>query len=154
VKKHTVISVIGVALLGIAPVCHAAPQEDKTTAKAVGQQMADTADSIKNYTADQRDEAVKKAKAALAVLDTRIAALEARIDKDWDKMDKTARVKARNTLQALHQQRVAAAEWVGGLQNSTAEAWDDMKKGFSDAYASLQHSWEKAERGFREKGKN
>jgi hypothetical protein len=146
VKNHIALTLIGAALLGMAPLSPAATQEDKTTAKEVRQEMSDTADSIKNYTIEQRDEAAKKAKAGLAALDARINALEARIDKDWDKMDKAARVKARSTLNALHQQRIAAAEWYGGLKNSTAEAWDDMKRGFSDAYQSLLHASEKADR--------
>lgn len=152
-KKILSLSLLGVMLLGVVPSLHAARHEEKTTAKEVRHEVADAADSIRNYTADQRDEAAGKAKAALAALDARIDALEARIDRDWDKMDKAARVQARSTLKALHQQRVAAAEWYGGLQNSTAEAWEHMKKGFSDAYQSLRQSWEKAESGYKENGK-
>lgn len=100
--KHAAQSLLAFTLLGIAPLSHASPYEnDKTTAKEVRQQVTDAAEAIKNFTVDKRDEAVRKAKAALDALDVRIHALEARIDKDWEKMDKTAREQARNTLEAL-----------------------------------------------------
>ena len=79
-------------------------------------------------------------------------ALERQIDRDWEKMDKVAREQARSTLQTLHKQRVQVAEWYGGLQNSTASAWENMKRGFSEAYKSLKLSWEKAEQKYREDG--
>jgi hypothetical protein len=154
-KQYFALSLMSLSLLGIAPPSQAAQHEnDKTTAKEVRQEVTDAAEAIKGYTADQRDEAAKKAKAALAALDARIDALEARIDKNWDKMDKAARAQARSTLQALRRQRVEAAEWYGQLQSGTAEAWEHTKKGFSDAYRSLQQAWEKAERGYQEDKKN
>jgi hypothetical protein len=153
-KKHTTLSLITVMLLGIAPLSHASPDDnDKTTAKEVRQETVDAAEAIKNYTADKRDEAAVKARAALVALDARIEALEVRIDKNWDKMDKAARDQARSTLKALRKQRVEVAEWYGSLQNSTASAWEHMKKGFTDAYGSLRRAWEKAEREYREEDK-
>lgn len=155
-KKHTTLSLIAVALLGVAPPNGASQQEaskqqdDKTKSRAVRQEVADAAEAIKNYSADQRDEAAQQAKAALDALDARIEALEARIDKNGDKMDQAARAQARSTLKALRQQRIQVAEWYGGLKDSTTAAWDHMKKGFSDAYKSLRSSWEKAEREYQE----
>ncbi|HYP66630.1 MAG TPA: hypothetical protein VEP67_00070 [Thiobacillaceae bacterium] len=155
-KKHTPLSLISLALLSIATLSLAAEQDtykhenNKTTAKEVRHDVADAAETIKNYTADKRDEAAKKAKAALDALDVRISALEARIDKNWEKMDKAARTQARSTLDALQKQRVEVAEWYGGLKNSTAEAWERTKKGFSEAYRSLRNNWEKAERKYRD----
>ena len=153
-NKRTTVALLTVGLLGIAPPSPASQQEasshknDKTTAKEVGQEVADAAEAIRNYTADKREEAARKAKAALDALDARIEAMEAQIDKNWEKMDKAARERARNTLNELRKQRVQVAEWYGGLKNSTANAWEHMKKGFSDAYKSLRQSWEKAEREY------
>jgi hypothetical protein len=159
-KKFAFLSLISIVLLGIAPLSQAAwhesekPESDKTTAKEAGQETTDAAESIKNYTVEKRDEAAKKAKAALDDLDARINALEVQIDKNWDKMDKAAREKARNTMKTLHEQRVKVAEWYGGLQNSTASAWEHTKKGFSDAYKSLKTSWEKAAQEYQKDEKD
>jgi hypothetical protein len=154
-RKHTGLSLILATLLGVAPLSHAAQHEAskkagaQTTAKQVRQEVADAAEAIKNYTADNRDEAANKAKSALDALDARISALEAQIDRNWDKMDKAARERARNTMKALHEQRVQVAEWYGSLKNSTADAWEHTKNGFSDAYKSLRTAWEKAEREYQ-----
>lgn len=158
-KKHTILSLFAAGLLGVTSLGYAAqpdaaqPEHSATSAKEAGKKITDAADAIKNYTADKRDEAAKKAKAALDELDVRINALEERIDKNWDSMDKTAREQARSALKTLHEQRVQVAEWYGGLKNSSAKAWGHMKKGFSDSYRSLRHAWEKAEQDYREDGK-
>lgn len=153
-KKRTTVSLITVALLGLAPPSLASQHEkDKTSAQAVRHEVADAAEAIKQYGADKRDEAARKAQAALDALDARIEAMEARIDRNWDKMDKAAREQARSRLKALREQRVEVAEWYGGLKNSTAEAWDQMKAGFSGAYTSLRRTWEKAETENPEGGK-
>jgi hypothetical protein len=114
---------------------------DKTTAK-------DVAKTIKGYTVTQRDEAVKSAKAALDELDASIQRLERKIASDWDKMDEAARRKARATLDALHRQRNELAEWYGGLKHSSAEAWDEVKNGFSKSYDALRGAFGKARKAF------
>lgn len=156
-KKHSPGSLIAMPFLtmallfGITPLGHAAQHaNDKTTAKEVRQEVADAAEAIKDYSADKRDEATRKTQAALDALDGRIDALEKRIDKNWDKMDQAAREQARNTMNALRKQRVEVAEWYGGLKNSTANTWDHMKSGFTGAYKSLRHAWEKAESEYQE----
>lgn len=125
----------------------------KTSGKEVKQEVLDAAESIKNYSADKRDEAARKAKAALDALDTRIEALERKISADWDKMDAATRERARASLDALHKQRIAAAEWYGSLRTSSAAAWEQMKKGFSTAYQATREAWQKAENEFGEKEK-
>lgn len=125
----------------------------KTSAKEVKQEAVDAAESIKNYSAEKRDEAAQKAKAALDALDARIDALETHIEANWDKMDKAARERARASLKALHKQRLEAAEWYGSLRTSSAAAWDQMKKGFSTAYQATRDAWQKAENEFGEKDK-
>ena len=137
-----------IALYGFAPLCYAETASGKTSVEEVKQEAQDLIQAIKGYSADQRDEAIRKTKAALASLDKRIDALETRIDNDWDKMDKAAREKARAGLRALRKQRTQAAEWYGSLKNSSADAWGHMKKGFSDAYKALYDAWEKSEKEF------
>jgi CHASE3 domain sensor protein len=155
-KKHAMLYMITVALLGMSSVNYASGQEsakqetEKASAKEVHQKVDDTAEAIKNYSIEKRDEAAKKAKASLDALDAHINALEDRIDKNWDKMDQAARAQARSTMKALRERRVLVAEWYGALKNSGGIAWEDVKKGFSDAYKSLKESWEKAEQMYRE----
>lgn len=147
------------AIFSITNFSHASSHEtakkepEKTPAKEVRQEVGDAAEAIGHYSADKRDEAAKKAKEGLDALDARIDSLGQRIDRDWDKMDKAARERARKTMNALHEQRVKTAEWYGSLKNSTTKAWSHTKRGFSDAYKSLKQSWEKAEQEYSEDGK-
>jgi TolA-binding protein len=134
--------------LGIALPDDAQTSSEKTSMEEVKQEAQDLIQALKNYTADQRDEAVQKTKSALQTLDKRIDALETRIDNNWDNMNKAAREKARANLKALHKQRTKVAELYGSMKSSTVSAWEHMKKGFSDAYSALYDAWEKSEKEF------
>jgi predicted nucleic acid-binding Zn-ribbon protein len=132
--------------LGAAPVVYADKySDDKTSGKEVQHEVVDAAKAIKNFAADKRDEAAKNVEVALISLDSRIDAMEERIDKKWDKMNEAARERARSTLTKLRKKRIQVAEKYGSLKNSSSEAWEHMKKGFSDSYRVLRSAWEKAE---------
>lgn len=116
--------------------------------KEVKQKTQDLIQALGAYAADQRDEAIEKTKTGLDELDKRIDALETRIDNNWDQMNKAASEKARANLKALRKQRTEVAEWYGRLKTSSADAWEHMKKGFSDAYKKLSDTWEKSAKEF------
>jgi hypothetical protein len=137
-----------VAILGMAPLGHAAMKSDKTSAAEVGRETEELLRTLKSYSIEQRDEAVRKATAALEKLDQHIDSLEKRLDENWAKMDQAARQNARASLKDLHRQRNLVAEWYGSMKSSSAGAWEQMKTGFSEAYKSLQKAWEKSEKEF------
>jgi long-subunit acyl-CoA synthetase (AMP-forming) len=126
----------------------AQPSSDKTTAKEVKQKVAEAAEALKSYTVDQRDEALKKAKAMLDELDARIDRMESRLNIKWDHMDRVARRKATDSLTALRKQRNEVAEWYGELKQSSGHAWEDVKKGFLNSYQKLRNSFDKARSEF------
>jgi small-conductance mechanosensitive channel len=119
----------------------AADAPAKATAKDVSARADEAARAVREYTVQQRDEAVKQAKAALDDLDARIRRMETKIDREWDGMDEAARKKARTALDALHRERNEAAEWYGGLRHGSAEAWDQVKDGFVKSYERLKKSF-------------
>ena len=138
------------SLLAVSPSAFAAePAGGKTTAKDVSKKVEDTGKAIKDYTVAQRDEAIKKAQAALDDLDTRIGRLERKLDNDWDRMDMDARQKARAALRTLHKERNEAGEWYGGLKHSSAEGWEQVKTGFVKSYEDLKKSLTKARKEFQ-----
>jgi len=63
-------------------------------------------------------------------------------------MKQATRDNARANLKELRKMRIAVAEEYGSLQSSSADAWDHMIKGISDAFTVFQKSWEKAENEF------
>lgn len=103
---------------------------------------------MENYSADQRDEALKKVRATIKELDTLINDLEGRVEKKWDRMDQAARYKARATLKSLREKRNELAEWYGGIQHSSGNAWEHVKKGFLDSFEALSKAYEKATKEF------
>jgi chromosome segregation ATPase len=129
-------------------VCAAQAATDKTTMQDVKKEMAEAAETIKHYSVDQRDEALNKAKAVMDDLDAKIDKLETSIHKQWGKMDKAARHKARVALDGLKRQRKEMAKSYNALQQSTAGAWEHVKKGFADSYTDLHDAWQKAEKEF------
>ena len=122
--------------------------EDGTTTKDVARKLGETGETIKKFTVEQRDDAVRSAKAGLDDLDARIGRMEADLERKWDKMDSRARKQARATLDALHRQRNDLAEWYGGLKHGSAEAWEEVKSGFAESYRTLRDSFARAKEKF------
>ncbi|NKE69450.1 hypothetical protein [Candidatus Manganitrophus noduliformans] len=112
--------------------------------KEVGQEVKEAVEAIKEYSADQKDEAVKKGKAVLDNLDGRIEQMESRIKREWDRMGDSARKTAKTSLEGIKNQREKVAEWVGSMKQSSSGAWEEVKKGFVESYETLSDSFDKA----------
>jgi hypothetical protein len=136
------------AMFGISSLGYAGTAREATTVKEIKQETGDLLESLKSYTVEQRDEAIRKSAAAMENLDKRIETMAESIDQNWDALDQAGQKKARAAMRELRRERTLVAEWYGSLKNGSAEAWEFMKEGFSDAYRSLQKSWEKAEQEF------
>jgi gas vesicle protein len=130
------------------PAGFAKSYEDNTTVKSVQQEAQDLLEALKDYTADQRDEAIERSKTALDILDRRIDELETDIADNWDQMSSAAREKTRESLKTLRKKRNDVAEKYGSLKASSTSAWEEMKQGFSDAYEDLSDAWAKSENEF------
>ena len=152
-KNRLILTFVAVMTLCFMPLVQAQSGKDAATAQAVKKETKELIKTLQQYTVEQRDQAVKKADQALKKVDGRIDALESRVDNNWDQMTQAARQKTRANLKALRQQRNELAEWYGGFKNSSVGAWEQMKKGFSDAYQAMSASWEKAKREFDDSNK-
>lgn len=131
-------------LAGITQPGHTETSKKETSIEKVKEEAKNFIKALKDYTAEQQDDAIGKAKDALDNMDERLDALEKLIDEKWDEMDKTAREKARANLKALRKKRTQVAERYGSLKNSSSAAWEHMKQGFSEAYEALYDAWEKS----------
>jgi len=132
-----------IATFCLAPLSYTQANDDKTMIQDVKQEAQDLISKIKGYFAEQRDEAIKQTEQALKKLDNHIDALETDIFNSWDQMDKAAREKTQDGLKELRKQRIELAEWYGSLKNSSESVWEQMKKGFSDAYQGIIDTWAK-----------
>lgn len=146
-KKPAFVFIL-IGMLAIPLMCFAETPQAKPSIEDVQKETQDLLRTLKSYTADQRDEAMRKTKAALESLDKHINDLEQRIDDNWAEMDKTSRDKARASLRAVRNLRYKAAEWYGSMKSSTKDAWKHMKKGFLDSYEALSEAFGKAVKEF------
>lgn len=108
------------------------------------QQWSEAVDTLKGYSAAQRDTALEEGKEALNTMDAYIEQLEAQTREEWDQLSETTREKRKNALRALREERTDLAEWYGAMKHSSASAWDEMKQGFIDAYGTLNESFGEA----------
>lgn len=146
--KSQIVALISIGILGLSPLCYAQTGNSATSIEQVNKETQDLLKSIGSYTADKKDEAVEKAKEGLNNLDERIDALEDQVDEKWDKMNKVSRKEVQKNLKAMRKQRNQVAQWYGSMKTSSADAWDHMTEGFSEAYSAFESAWEKSEHAF------
>lgn len=128
----------------------ASHEGDKTTAAEVKEETSETYEALKHYTVEQRKEAMAAAEKKLAKLDASIDEMQNTIDERWQSMSKATREKYRKSIALLRQQRYEAAEWFGGMRQSSAEAWEDVKKGFAASYDRLETAFKEASKSFKD----
>jgi hypothetical protein len=141
-------TIFGVTSISYAKSSSTESSSEKTSIQDVQRETQEFLQALGNYTANQRDEAIRETKIALDSLDQQIDVLEMRIDNNWEQMNKAAREQARSSLKALREQRIQVAEWYGSLKSSSTDAWEHTKQGFSEAYNALYESWKKSQQEF------
>jgi len=119
---------------------------EKTSKMEVKKEVQEATESIKKYSIEQRDEAVKNTKATLDKMDKRIDQMESDLNKKWKNMTESAREQKQKSIHALKEKRNEVAEWYGGLKHGSANAWEEIKTGFSNAYEALGEAVNKAEK--------
>lgn len=121
------------------------PVHAQTTAKDVGQKMADTGEAIKDYTVEKKDEAVAHAKKLGSNIDAKIKELEAKASKQAGE----AKVKSQEMIKDLKAKRAKVSSKFNDLSKATKASWDDTKKAFGEAYRDLATSYDKAVAEFK-----
>ncbi len=144
VLKHTV----GV-LLVLASFAFTAPLQAESSDSAVDrlrQESRELGEALREYGADQKDQAEDSINRTLTALDKRIAELEQELSENWDDMSNTARERSQDSLASLREQRERVQGWYNELKASSASAWERARNGFSDAYETLSEQWNETER--------
>ena len=112
----------------------------KTSSSDVSKEMEEAWETFKSYVVDQKNDAVKHGNDMLKKADTKIEELESKTSK----ASGDAKVQYQKEIKNLKLKRAAAAEKLDDLQNSSAEAWDSTKEGFSKAYKDLHDAYKEA----------
>jgi hypothetical protein len=143
IRKTAVASLIAISFFSVMPAFSADRPSGERVSKEVGQEVKEAVEAIKEYSVEQKDEAVKKGKAVLDNLDGRIEQIESKIKKEWDQMGESARKTAKTSLEGIKKQREKVAEWYGSLKESSAGAWENTKRGFLESYQTVHDSFDK-----------
>lgn len=112
---------------------------------SIGQQIDGAINTVKEFSADNKDQAIEKVDSALTRLDKRIEELEQQIQSKWQTMDNNARQEAQDSLDTLHTNRERVANWVAQLKASSSDTFNELKSSVSGAFSALQDSWKNTE---------
>ena len=107
--------------------------------------LPETAEAIKAYTVEKKNEAVAHAKKLTADLDAKIKELEAQASKRTGE----AKAKAQTELKELKAKRAKASQKATELSKATKASWDRAKEGFVAAYHDLVAAYDKAAAEFK-----
>ena len=99
-----------------------------------------TAQDIKDYSYAQKSEFVEKMRGQLAALNADLDQLSAKVEKSSD----AAKAEAKPKLQALRDQTAQLNTQLEGVKDATESTWDNVKVGFTKAYASSKDGFQQA----------
>lgn len=137
---------LAIALSMSTPLAAATNKTDETVRAAdVRAEIAETVDTIGEYTAKQRDVAIASAEKLLADIDAALDRYENGLRENWDDLTEETKKKTRAAMEKLRQERNELADTVNEMKSGADSAWDDLVAGFSDAWDELEESWEETD---------
>jgi len=139
---------LAAALFIIIPVTFARRLAGDRSARKVRYHAGKALEALKDYTSDQKDEAVSQAKATMDQLDENIDALQQKLYGSWSDMSQSSRDRLQSRLSRLSKQRNQLAQWYGAMMQSSSDAWEDVKEGFISSFKELRDSFQEAQSEF------
>lgn len=115
----------------------------------VKKEVAEAVTAIKDYSIDQKDQAVSQAQASFDNLNNKINSFESKLRADWDNLNHASRSQMQTTLTNLKRERDHLEKDLSKLEHSSSNAWAEISKGFSESYASLETAIKKAYHEFK-----
>lgn len=112
----------------------------KTSSSDVAKEMEEAWETFKSYVIDQKNDAVKHGNEMLDKADDEIEKLE----KKASNAAGDAKVQYEKEVTKLKKKRAEAAVKLDELENSSEDAWDSTKDGFTKAYKDLQEAYDEA----------
>jgi hypothetical protein len=119
-------------------------------ARELQREWDEAVQALKAYSATQRDQALASARDLLQAMDRRIDDMESRAADEWSGLSEALRERRKAAMQELRQQRKELSVWYGGMRHTSANAWDEVRQGFIEAYGSLSNAFDRAMSEFRE----
>jgi thiamine biosynthesis lipoprotein ApbE len=115
----------------------------KTEAQEGKEKTKDTMVSVKSYSVEKKDEAMKKAQEALDDLDARIDMLQKDMEKQRQKWSKKITQKKEEELGELKKMRAELAKHYEEFKAASGEAWEKTKDAFVNGYQKVEKALSK-----------
>jgi hypothetical protein len=112
-------------------------KKEQAQREEVKQEVGEAVDSIRIYSYERRQEAMAVARRSMDELDAQLDKMQAQSHAQWTAMSEAARSRSQRSAGTLRRQRNALSEWYGGMRQSSAAAWDEVKTGFIASYHEL-----------------
>jgi hypothetical protein len=130
----------------LAAVLHQPAPAATQSAEDIKKKTADAWDAFKEYTHARKNDAVTHGKKLMKETDAKMKQLQGKASK----ASGDAKVAYEKQLEELKAKRAAAGKKLDELGKASAASWEDVKRGFADAYEDLHHAYEKAVAKFKE----
>tara|TARA_R110001606_G_scaffold261206_14_gene409556 strand:+ start:84134 stop:84742 length:609 start_codon:yes stop_codon:yes gene_type:complete len=104
-------------------------------------QHRDTMEDIRQYSAEQKEQAMQAARNGLDRLDARIDDASDSINDGWKELSQETRLKKQQALANLKEQRAELQADYQRLQDASADNWDAAKVRFGNAWDATRQAW-------------
>lgn len=104
-------------------------------------QMEESMEDIREYSVEQKNEAMQVARHALDDLHQQMTLLQADIDSQWQELSQDARLQKQEALSALKQEQKELEASYQSMQEAGKENWDAAKQQFHESWAAAKQNW-------------
>ena len=104
-------------------------------------QMRDTWEAIKQFSVEQKDQALAALRQAMDALDEDIDNASANIEKNWQDMSQDARLRKQEALSEMKDQREELGDRYQDLKAASADNWEAAKARFGGAWSKTKDAW-------------
>lgn len=134
-----------IALLTLSSPLLAETDKPFTTSEDVRSEISEAMEAIADYSDQERDQALAKAREAMNRLDAELNRRGQALRDNWSDLSESARETASERLQDLQEARNALGERYGALQSDAKSTWDNVNTDFSEAWESFSNAWTAAD---------
>ncbi len=138
-----------IALILCVPLSLYAGSQSTTTGEDVKKETKEAVETVMNYSADQKDQALTNAQKMLDDFDAKMKGWEDKMKSKWGDTKSAAKDSYTNTQEGMMKKRQELSQWYDKMKDSSADAWGEMQQGFSDSYNELSDSFDKAQKEFK-----
>ena len=103
--------------------------------------MEESMEDIREYSVEQKNEAMQVARHALDELQQQMTLLQADIDSRWQELSQDARLQKQEALSALKQEQKELETRYQSMQEAGKENWDAAKQQFQESWAAAKQNW-------------